>query len=187
MTNIKKRERLMPQFISLNQSLLNSHKKYTFLFLMLFININLHASESCTSLYEKGKFTQAFNKCSIDATNNSSNAHYILGQLYTNGLGVEKNINKGISYYRQAVLNNDVDSQIALGKFHVSNDNYLQSHIFFSLAIDNGSLNALSFKNEAEESLTAQELERSKAFLNIVKAAIEQQRKIQQRKQLVSN
>ncbi len=153
-----------------------------FTFLLLSSSATLQASESCTSLFEKGHYESALKQCSNDTKHHSSTADYILGQLYINGLGVQKNIYKGLAHYRQAVLNNNVDSQIALGQYHAGNKNYLQSHVFFSLAIDNGSLQALNLKNNVSENLSEYELEASKDFLDLVKMAI-----IQKRKQVVSN
>ena len=152
--------------------------KYALLFPLLLISMTLQAAGSCTSLYEKHEFKSALEKCSIEAEHNALNAHFILGQLYINGLGTPKNTNKGLSYYRQAVLNNnDVDSQIALGKYHAENKNHLLSHVYFSLAIDNGSLSALKFKDNAAKHLSSNELKVSKEYLSHVKRAIAQQRK----------
>ncbi len=163
-----------------NTKSLKHYAKYSQLIpltiLLLSSSITVQASESCTSLFEKGHYKPALKQCSVDAKHNSSKADYILGQLYIKGLGVQQNINKGLAHYRQAVLNNDVDSQIALGQYHAANKQYLQSHIFFSLAIDNGSLKALNLKSHASENLTDHELELSKDFLNLVKVAISQQR-----------
>jgi len=164
----------------INLQILNKYAqltKYTLLLPLLLGSMTLQAAGSCTSLYEKHDFKSALEKCSVEAELNALNAHYILGQLYIKGLGTPKNVDKGISYYRQAVLNNDVDSQIALGKYHAENKNYLQSHMFFSLAIDNGSLSALKFKDNAAQNLSSNDLEVSKEYLNLVKHAIAQQRK----------
>lgn len=167
----------------------NSTKKSTLISLSLFFVGALvmvsastaKAANSCTSLYEKHDYSAALQQCEFEAQHNALNANFILGQLYIKGLGVKKNTNKGVAYFRQAVLNNDVDSQIALGKYHAANHNYLQSHVFFSLAIDSGSL-VLNLKDAAASNLSTKELELSKGYLNLVKAAI-----AQQRKQLASN
>ena len=134
------------------------------------------AAKSCTSLYEKQDYTAALQQCEFEAEHHALSANFMLGQMYINGQGVPQNTSKGIAYYRQAVLNNDVDSQIALGKYHAANHNYLQSHVFFSLAIDSGSL-VLNLKDKAASKLSAKELELSKGYLSLVKAAIAQQRK----------
>ena len=143
----------------------------------LLCSMTVQAAESCSSLYENKEFKSALKKCSFEAKHNSLTADYILGQLYINGLGVQKDIGKALSHYRKAVLNNDVDSQIALGKYHAENKNHLQSHIFFSLAIDSGSLSVLGEKESAARSLSYEDLELSKEYQNMVKTAIAQQRK----------
>ena len=67
---------------------------------------------------------------------------------------------------------------IALGKLQADNNMYLQSHIFFSLAVDNGSLQALHLKNSIANNLSHQDLILSRDFLEIVKNAIIDERKV---------
>ena len=180
----------MPFNISLKKIILCRYSKlanYALFIPLLISSTVIYASTSCANLYEKEEFKSAFDQCSIEAQQNNLNAHYILGQLYTHGFGTSKNINKGISHYRKAVLGNDVDAQIALGQFHADNKNFLQSHMFFTLAIDNGSLNALNFKDSAAKNLTSEDLELSKEFLSLVKNAIALEKKAQLRKQLASH
>jgi TPR repeat protein len=139
--------------------------------------MNAVASESCSSFFEKQDYQSALEKCSSEAKHHSLNANFILGELYINGLGTKKDTAKGLSYHQQSVLSNNVDSEIALGKYHAKNNDYLQSHVFFSLALDSGSLSALDFKENAQRNLSAQELTLSKGYLNVLKSAIAQQRK----------
>ena len=69
-----------------------------------------------------------------------------------------------------------MDAQIALGRYHAKNKRYLQSHVFFSLADDNGSMRAQAYKTKAEQNLTTHELGLSNDFIDIVKSAIAEQR-----------
>lgn len=150
-------------------------KKYHTLFVctLLFFSTNTIA-KSCVSLFDNQHYTIALNQCKEEARHNSAHAQYILGRLYEGGLNVKQNLATAISYYRQAVLNNSVDAQIALGKYHTRQKNYLQSHIFFSLAIENGSMRALSYKQKAEQNLSTQEIIISQDYFDVVKSAIKQ-------------
>jgi TPR repeat protein len=169
-------------FINQYISKLSQYLFYSIITLIFTYSTVQAASTSCINLYEQQKFTLAFKTCSIEANHHSINAHYILGKLYMKGLGVKQQTNKALSYYRQAVLNNDVDSQLALGQYHSQNNNPLQSHIFFTLALDNGSLNALHYQDKIAKQLSPNELELSKDFLELIKNAIDHQKR-----QVVSN
>lgn len=135
-------------------------------------------ADSCVTYYDNHNYAMALSQCQKEAQNHSTQARFVLGQLYENGYGVSQNLNKAISYYRLAVLQNDVDAQIALGKHHARLKNHLYSHIFFSLANENGSMRARSYKVKAEQNLTTQELAISQDFLDVVKNAISQQQQL---------
>ncbi len=144
-------------------------------FLALF-SIQAQATSSCSQLYEQKDFNAAVQQCTEDAKHNLPSADFILGNLYENGYGVEKNTNKALSFYRRALLNNNVDSQIALGKYHTKNKNYLPSYVYFSLAVSNGSLNALLLQDKIAKNLTAQEIEQSNELLELLNNAIANER-----------
>ncbi|WP_198263777.1 sel1 repeat family protein [sulfur-oxidizing endosymbiont of Gigantopelta aegis] len=145
--------------------------------LLIVGSLSASASESCSGFFEQQHYQSALEKCTLDAKHHSLNANFILGELYINGLGTKKDIAKGLSYHQLATLSNNVDSELALGKYYAQNKDYLQSHVFFSLALDSGSLSALDFKESAEKNLSAQELTLSKGYLSVLKSAIAQQRK----------
>ena len=147
-----------------------------FSLVLSFSNVMAHQTESCSHSFEHKEYQSALKQC-IRETQQNPSANFILGQIYEKGLGLERNINKAMSYYRAAVLTNNVDAQIALGKLQANNNNHLQSHIFFSLAVNNGSLYALRLKNSAEKDLSHQELSLSSQFFDIVKKAIIEEKK----------
>lgn len=135
------------------------------------------ASSSCEFLFEQQQYLSAAQKCQDEATLDSPYANFILGELYKNGLGVEKDISTAIAYYQKAAFNDDADAQIALGKYHAKMKNYLQSHLFYTLAVDNGSLRALRYRNKIEQNLSIKELNLSKNYVDIFKNAIDLSRK----------
>lgn len=143
------------------------------LFSLLFSTTNIYAS-TCTTLFEQQDFPYIMQQCIEEASHNIAYSNLIPGYFYENELGEQLNINPSLSYYRKAVLNNDVDAQIALGKYHAKHKNYLQSHMFFTLAVENGSLRALRYRDKIEQNLTIQEMNFSKSYLDVVKSAIVQ-------------
>lgn len=144
--------------------------------LFAFSNLMAHQVDSCNHSYEHKQFHSALQQCTLEIKQNPA-ANFILGQMYEHGSGVTKNKDRAISYYSAAVLKNNVDAQIALGKLQTENGKYIQSYAYFSLAVDNGSLQALHLKNSIENDLSNQELAMSGEFLNIVKRAIIEERK----------
>jgi len=145
-----------------------------FPFTLLLSVSNSSNASSCTTLFEQQNYPSALETCMADAIHNLADANFVLGQLYENGLGIEKNLKTALSYYLKAAFNNDVEAQIALGKYHAKQKNYLQSHVFFTLAIDNGSLRAQRYRDKIEQNLSIQELNLSRNHLDIVKSAIDQ-------------
>lgn len=128
-------------------------------------------SQSCQQLFAQQAFQAALQQCTKEAEKDSS-ANVILAQMYEKGLGVVLNTNKAESYYLSAVLENNIDAQIAIGKLQNSRNKILQSYLFFSLAADNGSKSALLLKKSAKKQLSAHEIELSQQFLYIIKQAV---------------
>ncbi len=140
---------------------------------LLFIGSFSYAS-NCSQLFGAQKYSSALQQCKAEAWQSSSGASYILGQMYEKGLGVKADPQKAINYYQQALLANDLDSQIALGLFHKNNQNYLLSHVYLTLATENGSLGACHEKEKVEKNLSKDELLLSRDYLGIIKTAIAQ-------------
>ncbi len=138
---------------------------------LLFACSYSYASD-CSKLFNAQNYSSALQQCKAEAWQSSAHASFILGQMYEKGLGVKAAPKKAVYYYQQAVLANDLDSQIALGLYHENNKNFLLSHIYLSLAIDNGSLGASIEKDKVEKNLSKEELMLSRDYVDIVKSAI---------------
>ena len=137
----------------------------------IFSNVTASTNEtSCAQFFAQQEFQSALQQCTEEAKQHSS-ANVILAKMYEKGSGVMQNSKKSESYYLTAVLENNIDAQIAIGKLRASNDKVLQSHVFFSLAVDNGSQSAISLKASTELKLSSKELKLSKQFLQVVKQA----------------
>ncbi len=136
-----------------------------------------YAASSCTKLYNSKAYTEALTQCKEEAFHSNSQASFILGQMYENGLGVKTSSKKAVAYYQQAVLANNLDSQIALGLYHKKHQNYLLSHIYLTLAIENGSLGACLEQEKVEQKMSKDQLMLSSDYVNIVKSAITDKKK----------
>ena len=139
---------------------------------------NFSYASDCSKLFNAQKYSSALQQCKSEARQSSAHASFILGQMYEKGLGVKADPEKAVNYYQQAVLANDLDSQIALGLYHENNEHYLLSHVYLTLAIDNGSLGACIEKDKVEQKLSKNELILSRDYVDLVKSAIHQQRRI---------
>ncbi len=144
---------------------------------LIFASSFSYASD-CSKLFNAQNYSAALQQCKSEAWQSSIRASFILGQMYEKGLGVKADPEIAVNYYRQAVLANDLDSQIALGLYHENNENYLLSHVYLTLAIDNGSLGASLEKDKVEQKLSKDELILSRDYVDLVKSAINQQRRI---------
>ncbi len=144
---------------------------------LLFASSLSHAASSCSKLYNNKDYTEALTQCQEEAFHSGSQASFILGQMYENGLGVKINSKKAIAYYQQAVLANNLDSQIALGLYHKKNQNYLLSHVYLTLAIENGSLGASLEKEKVAQKMSKDQLMLSSDYVNLVKSAITDKKK----------
>ncbi|GEM_PF-2660066 len=162
--------------MSANQSRLMLHFIIFCSSLLILTNISAHPLESCSHTFSHKDYSAALKQCTSESKHNPA-ANFFLGQLYEKGLSVKRNTNKAMSYYRTAVLNNNVDAQIALAQLQTRNKHLLQGHIFFSLAVDNGSLQAFILKDKIASHLSAQDLLLSKGFVAVVKNAIIENKK----------
>ncbi len=144
---------------------------------LIFAGSFTYASD-CSQLFNAQDYSSALQQCKSEARQSSGRASFFLGQMYEKGLGVKADSEKAVNYYQQAVLANDLDSQIALGLYHENNENYLLSHIYLTLAIDNGSLGASIEKDKVEQKLSKDEKILSRDYVDLVKSAINQQRRV---------
>lgn len=131
-------------------------------------------ASNCTQLFNSQNYPSALKQCMTETSQSNSQACFMLGQMYEKGLGIKADPDKAINYYQLAVLANNLDSQIALGLYHENNQNYLLSHVYLTLAIENGSLGASLEKAKVEQNLSREELILSKDYVNIIKTAISQ-------------
>lgn len=65
---------------------------------------------------------------------NNSEALYILGELYQNGLCVERNFDIAISYYEKAALFGSIDALVNLGCIYKNLNNLEKAFYYFSLS-----------------------------------------------------
>ncbi len=137
----------------------NTSKRYFFIpcILLILLNHSVYAA-SCIKLFDQQKFQSALSQCLSESRGVSSQADFILGELYKNGFFVKRNITRAISYYQQAAKQNNVDSQIKLGQYYATKHDYILSYAYFSLAINNGSLGALLLRDKIEQKLTYENL-----------------------------
>jgi hypothetical protein len=87
-----------------------------FLICALFTNAwGLTNYERCVKAYEDKDFTNAYNICKED---NASNAQFIIGEMYYNGLGVKKDHAEAAIWIRKAAEQGLSEAQFIIGHMY---------------------------------------------------------------------
>ncbi|SDY38617.1 Sel1 repeat-containing protein [Nitrosomonas sp. Nm58] len=114
-----------------------------------------------------------------------------LGEMYLNGDGVEKNIEKGISLYERAAEGGDADAQFALGKIYFNDyrvpKNIKQAHYWLTTSAKNGYSDQVnSLLNDLDKELAqaeADEQEKARKAKTELNEAIRSQSYVKQLRQ----
>lgn len=124
---------------------INSH-----LFIVLAAVVSLSARadfNEATRAYLMGDYEKARYEALIDATDGKPEAQMLLGQLYFNGEGVEKDLQAAMYWYEKAATQGFVDAQYRLGSLYFDGKhdipkNYDKAYRWLQLALDNGHADA---------------------------------------------
>ncbi len=69
--------------------------------------------------YQKGDYKEASKAFLQSANNGNLEASYILGYLYTGGLGVKQSLKESLSWYEKAAIGGHAKAQINLGFMYI--------------------------------------------------------------------
>ncbi|KAH0791533.1 cobalamin biosynthesis protein CobT [Histomonas meleagridis] len=72
-------------------------------------------------------------------------SHHLLGYLYINGYGCDKDPSKALLHYKTASDGGYVNSHFNVGLLYMNSSNYEEAHRYFQLAIDNDSAEGFYF------------------------------------------
>lgn len=137
-----------------------SIKRCLLILLSFVVSITAHAGfDEATKAYLLGDFETARYEALVDAADGKPEAQMLLGQLYFNGEGVEKDLKAAMYWYEKAASQGFVDAQYRLGslyfdgKYDIPKD-YDKAYHWLQLALDNGYADAKPkleglFKTEA--------------------------------------
>ncbi len=100
-----------------------------------------------TRAYLLGDYEKARYEALIDATDGKPEAQMLLGQLYFNGEGVEKDLQAAMYWYEKAATQGFVDAQYRLGSLYFDGKhdipkNYDKAYRWLQQALDNGRADA---------------------------------------------
>lgn len=74
-------------------------------------------------------FNEAMNWYKLVAENHHVDALFDLGYMYVNGIGVEQDVVKGISYYKKAALQGDGQAQTNIGLLYLEGEYGIEKNI----------------------------------------------------------
>lgn len=115
------------------------YKKILFVLLFFIASPAIAGYDEGLAAYNKGDYQSAWQELKPLAENGSVNAQNVLGVMYENGFGVEKNEVQAIRWYRQAAEQNDVHAQYNFGHLLDTSKNYVAALKWFRKAADQGS------------------------------------------------
>ena len=100
-----------------------------------------------TRAYLLGEFEKARYEALVDATDGKPEAQMLLGQLYFNGEGVEKDIKAALYWYEKAASQGFVDAQYRLGSLYFEGKpefpkDYDKAYQWLQQALENGNNDA---------------------------------------------
>jgi hypothetical protein len=123
-------------------------KTSLFIVVGIVFSFSVHADfNEATKAYLLGEFEKARYEALIAATDGKPEAQMLLGQLYFNGEGVEKDIKAALYWYEKAATQDFADAQYRLGslyfdgKHNIPKD-YDKAYQWLQMALENGNKKA---------------------------------------------
>lgn len=74
--------------------------------------------DSASASIQQHKYHRAFKQFHKLAKQGHPTAQHIIGMMYENGIGVEKNISKAVAYYEKSAMQDFGDAQCTLGRMY---------------------------------------------------------------------
>jgi TPR repeat protein len=74
--------------------------------------------DSASAYLQKHKYHRAFKQLHKLAKQGHPTAQHIIGVMYENGIGVEKNLSKAVAYYEKSAMQDFGDAQCTLGRMY---------------------------------------------------------------------
>jgi TPR repeat protein len=92
------------------------------IFYSLFIVSFMYAShyDSAIELYKNKEFKKAAVEFEKSANNKNSESSYILGYLYTGGIGVKADLKQSLKWYEKAAKAGHTNAQVNLGFMYIA-------------------------------------------------------------------
>ena len=125
-----------------------SINRYLVLLISIVASLSVRADfNEATRAYLVGDFEKARYEALVAATDGKPEAQMLLGQLYFNGEGVEKDLKAALYWYEKAATQGFADAQYRLGslyfdgKYDIPKD-YDKAYKWLQLALDNGNTDA---------------------------------------------
>ena len=120
-------------------------------------------SNEAGSYYGKNyrKSMELHKKAAATGWANSSYDMWYVGKMYDEGYGVSRNLEEAIKWYTKSAELGDSGAQISLGVLYhleASIQNYTLSHMWLSIALENGGRSATITKKKVEPKMTEAEL-----------------------------
>jgi len=88
--------------------------------------------------YKQAKYKQAMGSFLIASNNDDNRAMLVVGIMYANGDGVERNQIKSNQWFKKAANAGNIHAYDKLGNFYASKDDYKEAFIWFEKAANTG-------------------------------------------------
>ena len=118
---------------------------------------------------QNGNYTAALKECRPLAEQGHSESQFVLGLLYRNGKGVEKDFSTAIKWYLLAAENGHAKAQAKLGYMYVNgegvNKNYVRAYMWGRLSEINENREGSELKRIMTIELTAAKIEEAERLV----------------------
>ena len=108
--------------------------------------------DDAIDLYKQNKFKEASKLFTKAANNGNLESAYILGYLYTGGIGVKPDLKKAVKWYKKAANGGHTNAQINLGWAYIGGQgvkvDYTKAAYWIKKAKDKGNKKAQVMWNE---------------------------------------
>ena len=84
--------------------------------------------------YKQGKYKKAYDSFSIASNNDDNRAMLVIGIMYANGDGVEKDSKKSVEWFEKAANAGNIHAYNKLGTIYASKEDFKQAFKWFSKA-----------------------------------------------------
>ncbi len=131
--------------------------------------VNAAEIEIAVRAYDRGDYSNALVSFHSLADQGNTRAQHYLGEMYSNGHGVPRQVETALRWYEVAAQSGHREAQVQLGTLYTDGSGRLppdraKAHVWLSIAAANGDRKAAVQRDEAEQVMPMDELEKAQAL-----------------------